>query len=659
MTRDDSFKSEPIGAAFVALTVDAPVVAFIKDPAGRYVYANRYLIAAVFEQVAPDWYGKTDADFWPPLLARVIRANDEIAIRSGAMGVFAQEMPFVDGSHSLLMMKFPLTAQDRRTYLGGIGVDQTALTRIDDERDRLAAAVEQVAESVIISDLEGRITYVNPAFERITGYSRDEVIGQNSRILNSGIQSATFYDAMWASLTNGLPWIADFVNRRKDGTLFTEESVISPIRDAAGAIAAYVAVKRDVTRERAVEVRSVAIAHERAVIAETIRGLTIRDTTETTARAICSQVLSLSGIVSAQLFIFELDGRAMPLAMTVAGAPDPVLRRLPDGRSAYLRGRAAGGPWIEPWEIQPAHPYNDLLSGLGIHLAAYAPLRYGGHVIGLLVIDGAASVDEPALTETLPALVEFADLAAALLGSEVLNRTEARIARERMLGVIADGAFNPVFQPIVDLESGEIVGYEALTRFTDGVAPDVRFAAAGAIGLGIELESATLEAAIAAEETLPPNGWLNLNVSPELLLASKPLATILRGARRRIVLEVTEHAAISDYAALRAAVADLGPNVELAIDDAGSGYASLRHVVELGASFVKLDRSLVAALDSDKSRQAMIAGLVHFSLLTDCQILAEGIETEAELATLRSLGVPLGQGYLLGRPMPAVGESNG
>ena len=121
---------------------------------------------------------------------------------------------------------------------------------------------------------------------------------------------------------------------------------------------------------------------------------------------------------------------------------------------------------------------------------------------------------------------------------------------------------------------------------------------------------------------------------------------------RRLVLEITEHSVIADYPVFLEAVAALGFPVDLAVDDAGAGFASLRHILELRPALVKLDRSLVAGLETDKVRQAMIVGLRHFSRATGCRLVAEGIETEAELAALRDLDIHLGQGYLLGRPLP-------
>jgi PAS domain S-box-containing protein len=520
------------------------------------------------------------------------------------------------------------------------------------ERRRLATAVEQVVESVIITDADARITYVNPAFERVTGYTRDEVIGKNPRFLKSGLHMPSFYDAMWAALTNRLPWVADLVNRRKDGTLFTEETVISPIRDASGAITSYVAVKRDVTHERALEERSSHLARERALIAETIRGLHASDTPEATAQAICRRVMSLTGVMAAQISLFELDGRAWPIGFVVEDQSDPPLRRLPEQRSRHLREHAAEGPWIEPWANRPSNPYNQLLTGLGVREIACAPVRHDQQVIGLLVIYTAGSVEEVAVTEALPALAEFADLAGALIGRDVAERTEAGRGRNHIAGVIARRAFRPVFQPIVELASNEIVGYEALTRFTDGANPEVIFTDASAVGLGVELEMATLQGALAAAEALPPSVWLNLNASPELILAGEPLRSLLAGSRRRLVLEVTEHAAIADYPAFRAAMDAFGPEVEFAVDDAGTGFASLRHIVELHPTFVKLDRSLMAGLESDDARQAMIVGLCHFAHVTGCRLIVEGIETDRELAVLRALTIELGQGYLLGRPLP-------
>ncbi len=528
--------------------------------------------------------------------------------------------------------------------------DMTARHRVELRVRRLATAVEQSPDAVIVTDTQGTIEYVNAAFEKVTGYLRDEVIGQNPRVLKSGVQGPAFYAAMWAALSSGHPFVADITNRRKDGTFFQEESVVSSIRDEAGTITSYVAVKRDVTRERALEAAQARTARERAMIASTLADLRVESSPAATAELICRQVASLAGIVSATISYFTIEGPLMPLAFVRAdGVPVPV-RRLPFQRSRSLRERAEEGPWVETWVHRPWHPYDKELSQLGVRAQAFAPLRHDGVLIGLLVATSAQSEAVQVLTESLAGLLEFAGATSAVLGPAIADHTGSREVLERIAKIIEEGAFRPVFQPIVDVPSGAYVGYEALTRFTDGAAPDLVFAEARTAGLESALEMATLAASIKAAVGLPPGSWLSLNVSPALLIEEKHLAGLLRTADRPLVLEVTEHVSVADYDALRTAIRQLRPEVRVAVDDAGSGIANFGHIVELRPAFVKLDIGLVRGIDSDLSRQALMVGLLHFATASASQTIAEGVETELELATLRALGVPLAQGFLLGRP---------
>jgi EAL domain-containing protein (putative c-di-GMP-specific phosphodiesterase class I) len=171
------------------------------------------------------------------------------------------------------------------------------------------------------------------------------------------------------------------------------------------------------------------------------------------------------------------------------------------------------------------------------------------------------------------------------------------------------------------------------------------------IGLGIELEVATLGAALQSAAGLPAGAFLSLNASPALIKSGR-LASAFADQERKFVLEITEHVVIDDYTGLRSALDELGPSVRLAVDDAGAGYASLRHVLELRPDFVKLDIALVRGIDSDPARQALVAGMSYFAAKRKMRLVAEGIETAAERDTLRSLAITLGQGYLLGRPVP-------
>ena len=131
----------------------------------------------------------------------------------------------------------------------GAAKDITVRKQAEEAMQRLEAAIEQAAEVIVITDPEGNIEYVNPAFERLTGYSREQALGQNPRILKSGEQDEDFYGDLWQTISNGTTWRGRIVNKRKDGTLFTEDATISPVRDHAGRIVNYVAAKRDISEE--------------------------------------------------------------------------------------------------------------------------------------------------------------------------------------------------------------------------------------------------------------------------------------------------------------------------------------------------------------------------------------------------------------------------
>jgi PAS domain S-box-containing protein len=568
----------------------------------------------------------------------------------GALTIYAPE-PDAFGPEEVALLEE--LASDLSYGVEALRTRATA-AKADTERRQLAAAITQSADSIMVADAAGRIEYVNPAFERITGYSSAEVLGQNPRFLQSGQHSRTFYEAMWEALLDGRTWVGDVVNRRKDGALFTEESVMSAVRNDAGAITGYVAVKRDVTLERAAQAREQARTQERAQIAQALAELHPEATPEETASAVCRQIVRLPEAHVAVLLAFDSDGRSSSLGGAAASGRELAHRRVSEARTRHLRSRASEGPWVEAWRADRQQPFGKEFRELDIHALAFAPIRIQDEVVGLLEMGAAGPDASGHLAERLPALVEFASIASAVLGPSMASRAQVSRSRELIQATIDRAAFHPVFQPIIDLPSLGVIGYEALSRFDDGTAPDRQFMAAAALGLGPELEVATLRAALAAAAALPPVPWLNVNVSPALILAGEPLRSIIAGFPGQLMLEVTEHEVITDYEAFRRAVAALGPTVQVAVDDAGAGFASLRHIVELRPQVVKIDRSLVAGIDADPARQALLAGLRHFATSQGCRLVAEGIETEAELATLVGLSIHAGQGYLLGRPVPIL-----
>ena len=237
---------------------------------------------------------------------------------------------------------------------------------------------------------------------------------------------------------------------------------------------------------------------------------------------------------------------------------------------------------------------------------------------------------------------------AANRGREALITKRARIRR-----VLDHGGLDIVFQPIVALDSRDTVGYEALSRFAGEPhrGPEVWFAEAHEVGLGPELELAAIRLACERSHTIPPGLFMAVNVSP--VTAERPeLLTLLAACEvNEVVLEVTEHAQVEDYRRFRVAIARVRAlGARLAVDDAGAGFSSLRHILELDAELIKLDGSLTRHLEDDPRRRSLASALIEFGRESGASVLAEHIESELQLIELRRLGVTYGQGYHLGRP---------
>ena len=254
-----------------------------------------------------------------------------------------------------------------------------------------------------------------------------------------------------------------------------------------------------------------------------------------------------------------------------------------------------------------------------------------------------------------PETVNLATLDALAKPASVAPLSGTPFGEAHIRRALSGSLFEMYFQPVIDLRTGKTAGAEALARFTSRPyrSPDVWFGEADRCGLGLELELAAVRAALSHLHELPSDAYAAVNVAPRTLVSPELRELLAEVDGSRIVLELTEHARVDGYETLQRALSSFrARGFRLAIDDAGSGYSSLQHILQLRPDIIKLDRGLTTGVDTNPVRFALASALVTFGASLGARICAEGIETSSELVALQQLGIQFGQGYFLGRPAP-------
>lgn len=260
-------------------------------------------------------------------------------------------------------------------------------------------------------------------------------------------------------------------------------------------------------------------------------------------------------------------------------------------------------------------------------------------------------------------LISLAQMTAVFSNNEALIPAGEALVLAELKKILQGRAISTVFQPVVGLVDGEVIGYEALSRGPHGSSlerPDQLFSAAARHNLVWEVEYLCRMLALERSQSILKEKMLFLNVDPQIIKDSrfhkghtKELLESLNTGPGNIIFEITEKTAIDDYKSFRKILDNYkSQGYRIAIDDTGSGYSGLRTLAQTNPNFIKVDMELVRHIDKDGLKQAMLRALQDFSVITNSKIIAEGIETEDELATLIHIGIPYGQGYFLQRPSP-------
>lgn len=303
----------------------------------------------------------------------------------------------------------------------------------------------------------------------------------------------------------------------------------------------------------------------------------------------------------------------------------------------------------------PAATALPITAQLGIASYLSAPIRLAdGSIYGTLCCYSHAP-DATLGARDLAMIRACAEMTAIQVERQQAQTRRRREIEDRVRSVLAPERITMVYQPIYDLPMRAVAGFESLSRFDDacGRPPDVLFNEAHEVGLGMPLETKAVQLGLSGLQHFAPEVYVSVNASPETILDPAFGHAVDHAPLDRVTLEVTEHAAVNRYREIEAALAPLRRRgMQLAVDDAGAGYASFRHILQLAPDRIKLDCSLIRDIDADPARRALIAAFVRFGEETGASLIAEGVERDAELKVLQDLGVHKVQGYLLGRPMP-------
>ena len=539
---------------------------------------------------------------------------------------------------------------------------------------RLAATVfESTGEGVVIADREQKVLAVNRAFTDITGYSAEEAVGSTPRLLKSGRQNQAFYLAMWDALATRGHWMGELWNRRKNGEIYPEWLSLSAVRDDAGELTHYVGVFSDITDLKASQDRLEYLAHHDVLTGLPNRVQLSRQLSGAIARSRDSGAGFSLLFIDLDHFKHVNDTLGHPLG-------DILLRQVGGALKSCLNessmvARVGGDEFVAV--LEPAAGEQDLAASAAAAVLAALSRPFAVDEHQLYVGASIGVVRYPEDGETADVLLAHADAAMyrakakgrnawCTYGAEMSDRARDRLA----LGASLRKAFEEErlfleYQPQVDIATGELAGVEALVRLRHpelGVIGPAKFIELAEedgtirrLGLWVLRESCLAMARWHAAGVPVPKVAVNVSVSQlERSELADTLAALLRETglpAECIEIEITESVIMNadDAIGKLQQLRDLG--VSLAIDDFGTGYSSLSYLRKLPVQKLKIDRSFLVDMTQQADAAAVVRSIVGLARNLGMSTVAEGIESEEQLALLRDEGCEVAQGYLFSRPL--------
>ncbi|HRP96014.1 MAG TPA: EAL domain-containing protein [Rhodocyclaceae bacterium] len=546
----------------------------------------------------------------------------------------------------------------------------------NDQQRRLAQMVfRSTSEGITVTDTAGTIVEVNPAFEAITGYTRDEVLGRNPRMLQSGRQDREFYAGMWQALLKAGQWRGEVWNRRKSGEIYPEWLTISAVRNGTGKISHYVGVFSDVSSVKEAQAQIEFLAHHDAL-------------TRLPNRALLLERLQ-HGLTHARrhgqrLAVMLLDLDRFKNVNDSLGHPvgDELLQEIGRRISAQIRAddtlaRLGGDEFVLLLEDEASIAGIEAVARKLLGVLA-KPVVVGKHALTITASIGISVYPEDG--DDADTLLRNADGAMyeakkqgrngyAFFAPELAAGALERLVMESALRTaVARNELVLHYQPQVDLESGRLVGVEALVRWPHPelglVSPGQFVPLAEEIGLIADIGLWVLDEACAqmvrwrSQGVDVPRVAINLSAQQ---LRNDALVEAVAGALQRhalraeqLELELTESMIMEhpEYAKrVLEGLRRLG--VQVAVDDFGTGYSSLAYLKLLELDRLKIDQSFVRDIGTDPNDEAITRAVIALANSLGLETVAEGVEHLSQVEFLRAEGCDAAQGYHFGRPLPA------
>ncbi|MEJ2346038.1 MAG: EAL domain-containing protein [Gammaproteobacteria bacterium] len=582
-----------------------------------------------------------------------------------------------DGSERWVQDRMTLVRGDdgQPVQVFGVVTDITERRAAEREMHKLSQAVQQAADAIMITDPDGVIEYVNPAFETISGYGSAEVVGRPASVLKSGKHDDALYRRLWTTVRSGRTFREVLINRTKGGSLFTNEQVITPITDDRGRITHYISTARDITEQVYTQERLGYLVYH-----DPLTGLGNRTALAEQMTGVLHRAHRSGGRVA--LVLLGLDRFKLVNETLGYDAGDETLKivaqRLGDElRETDIVARLEGDEFA--LALPDMHCVDDIVLAVGkIRACVSEPLEAGGREFFVTASIGVCSYpDDGNDAETLLRNADIALNRAKRQGKNSYEFYSPEMSAHAvnwfttevdLRHAIEREEFRVYFQPQVDLASGNIIGLEALMRWQHPerglLAPGEFMPLLEETGLIVEASDWVLRTACAQNAAWRQAGLQPVTVAVNISwrqfaaadLADRVLAAVERSgmAPAHLELELTESLLAHDPdRALRCLRQLKDQGVSIALDDFGTGYSSLNYLKRFPIDVVKIDKSFVADITSDPEDAAIARAITAMGHSLHMKVVAEGVETEGQLRLLQRHGCDAMQGYYFSPPMPA------